>query len=215
MPSLYIRKPYIKKSMYHVIHRGINKRELFKDPQDFEVFTQYLIEYLQPKELTSRQIRESHKSHEIVSKKLFYLDKLKNYHDKIELISYALMPNHIHLQIYQASDEDMSKFLHSICIRYSSYFHKKYRWLGTIYQSRFKAKLVDTDEYCVWVSKYIHLNPSVIAKPNEYKWSSYRNYATQEFPHWIKPSKLYKSYRKSPYAKGWKSYGEYLEDWSV
>lgn len=46
-------------------------------------------------------------------------------------------------------------------------------------QGRYKAILVQADEYAKELSRYIHLNPvraGITAKPEEYHWSSYKSY---------------------------------------
>src|SRR3989338_1693069 len=63
------------------------------------------------------------------------------------------------------------------------YFNKKYNRLGSAFQGRFKAKLIDTDEYLLHVSRYIHLNPlealraqGPALKLKNYPWSSLKEY---------------------------------------
>jgi hypothetical protein len=67
----------------------------------------------------------------------------------------------------------------------TTYFNVKRRRAGPLFQGRYKAILVDKDEYAKELSRYIHLNPvraGIIAKPGEYSWSSYRAYAGPAFP---------------------------------
>lgn len=57
------------------------------------------------------------------------------------------------------------------------YFNKKHKETGHIFEDRFKAKLVDKDEYLIHLSRYIHLNPAkFVKKLTSYKWSSYPVY---------------------------------------
>lgn len=60
-----------------------------------------------------------------------------------------------------------------VCTSYVKYFNKKYGAIGNLFQDRFKAKLVDTDEYIKYLSAYIHNNPD---EPEDYDYSSYKDY---------------------------------------
>lgn len=55
-------------------------------------------------------------------------------------------------------------------------FNKRHNRVGPLFQGRYKATLIDRDNYSLEVSKYIHLNPvkaKMVDKPEQYKWSSY------------------------------------------
>jgi putative transposase len=88
------------------------------------------------------------------------------------------MPNHFHLLIKQKKDHGIVSLMHALGIAYSMYFNKKYDRVGSLFQGRFKAKLVDEDDYLLYLSKYIHLNPKEFYKKNlpSYPYSSYRFY---------------------------------------
>jgi REP element-mobilizing transposase RayT len=111
-----------------------------------------------------------------------FLNKLKFYSEKyaINILAYCLMPNHYHLLITQNGESSAALFLQRLNLAYSMYFNKRYERVGPLFQGRFKAKLVKTDEYLLHLSRYIHLNPAEvqIKKKNlaDYKWSSYPAY---------------------------------------
>lgn len=75
---------------------------------------------------------------------------------------------------------------------YTTYFNVKRKRAGHLLQGRFKVILVEADEYATELSRYIHLNPvkaGIVAKPEEYEWSSYRFYIGQaETPTWLRTS---------------------------
>lgn len=113
-----------------------------------------------------------------------YLTRLDEYLKKhpVTLLAYCLMPNHIHLLLSQDTEESIEKFIHRLHTSYTMYFNKKYERIGAVFQGRFKAKPVATDEYLLHVSRYIHLNPmdlsvkNRILNLNQYPWSSYKEY---------------------------------------
>jgi REP element-mobilizing transposase RayT len=94
------------------------------------------------------------------------------------LHAYCLMTNHIHLQIetIHHHPKDMMKMLNS---RYAMYFNKRHRLVGHVFQGRYGAELIDSSDYLLDVSRYIHLNPveaKMVKSPRDYRWSSYSAY---------------------------------------
>jgi len=102
---------------------------------------------------------------------------------------YCLMDNHYHLFL-ETPRGNLSQIMHHINGAYTTYFNVKRDRSGHLFQSRYKAILVDADEYAVELSRYIHLNPvraGIVPNPEEYKWSSCQYY-TGKFtpPEWLK-----------------------------
>ena len=89
-----------------------------------------------------------------------FLRKLKEYTKKfdVSLVCYCLMPNHFHLLLVQKDESAITKFMLSLCTSYSKYFNIKHELVGRLFQARFRAKIVETDEYLLHLSRYIHLN---------------------------------------------------------
>jgi REP element-mobilizing transposase RayT len=68
---------------------------------------------------------------------------------------------------------------------YTTYFNVKRGRSGHLFQGRYKAILVDIDEYAKELSRYIHLNPvraKIVETPEEYDWSSYQFYIGKQEP---------------------------------
>ena len=68
------------------------------------------------------------------------------------------MNNHYHI-ILETPRSNLSKAMHYINAAYAAYFNAKHKRAGPLYQGRFKAILVQQDEYLHHLSRYIHLNP--------------------------------------------------------
>ncbi len=110
-----------------------------------------------------------------------FLERLQEYKDlhNVKIIAYCLMPNHYHLLIQQNSDEPIFKFISRLNLAYAMYFNKRYERVGPLFQGRYKAKHVETDEYLLHLSRYIHLNPlSHLGERGlrNYHWSSLKHY---------------------------------------
>ncbi len=178
---------------YHVYNRGVGKRRIFKDKQDYLVFTNYLKEYLSPPFDPSTITVDVHFKDTVFKG---VPRQPKNYYKKVELLVYCLMPNHFHLLLKQLSDNSMKEFLHSLCLRYSMYFNKKYRRVGPLFQGRFRGIQVLDDSYLLHLSRYIHLNPSDNFKRLENAYSSYAEYLNKRNTKWIHTQDVIKHFNK-------------------
>lgn len=160
MPAKNSVKPYIQNGYYHIYNRGVEKRKIFLDKQDYSVFLSYLKTYLMPKDINDMQERLSNPEIGWKERDSFLrLIRLNNFHDEISLLAYCLMPNHFHLLIKQTSSTAIDTFINSLCTRYVMFFNKKYKRVGSLYQDVYKAVLVKRDEQLLHLSAYIHRNP--------------------------------------------------------
>ncbi len=88
---------------------------------------------------------------------------------------YCIMGNHYHLLI-ETPDANLSAGIHRLNSIYAQYFNKQHDRIGHVFQGRFKAILVQRDNYLLELCRYIVLNPvraGIVNHPAEYKWSSY------------------------------------------
>lgn len=179
MPSRNIVKQYIENGYYHIYNRGVEKRIIFQTETDCKVFLRYIKLYLSPKEELIELDRLGQKT-------LRFLQH--NLYDQVDLLAFALMPNHFHLLIKQYTQDGIIKFMRRLTTSYSMYFNKKYTRTGGLFQGTYKAINVESDEYLVYLSKYIHLNPTNIkSKLNYADFSSYPYYIGTKQAQWVKP----------------------------
>ncbi len=92
---------------------------------------------------------------------LHCLTLLKKYKTRyaVSIIAYCLMPNHYHLLLRQDSGGSISRFIQTTFNAYAQAVNKQRNHSGTLFQGKAKAILVDSDEYLIHLSRYIHLNP--------------------------------------------------------
>jgi putative transposase len=76
----------------------------------------------------------------------------------VELLGYVLMSNHFHLLIHTPQG-NLAEFMRHFNISYTSAFNRRHQRCGHLYQGRYKAFIIDADNYLLAVSRYIHLNP--------------------------------------------------------
>lgn len=161
MPAKNTRKIYKANGYYHLYNRGVEKRNIFENEQDYGVFLSYLKTYLSPK--NEKELDEKLSDPKLPwpeKDKILKLLRLNNFVDEIHLLAYCLMPNHFHFLVKQKSATGIDVFMNSLNTRYVMYFNKKYKRVGPLYQGTYKAVLVETDEQFLHLSAYIHRNPA-------------------------------------------------------
>lgn len=109
-----------------------------------------------------------------------YLEKLSLYCEQkdVDLLAYCLLTNHVHL-LLETPGGNLSKMMQPLQTSYTVYFNKRHGRRGHLFEQRYKALLVDRDNYLLEVSRYIHLNPvaaRIVERPQHYRWSSYGGY---------------------------------------
>ena len=129
--------------------------------------------------------------------------------------AYCLLSNHYHL-LLETPEGNLSQIMRHINGAYTTYFNVKRKRAGHLFQGRFKAILVDADEYALELSRYIHLNPvraGMVTRPEEYRWSSYNSYIGQcTASSWLKVETIldYFSYNAKEAKQKYRSFVENL-----
>lgn len=167
-------KVYVENGYYHIYNRGVEKRLIFQDAQDYGIFLSYLKDYLSLKD--EKELRDKLAERNISSGErdnIWRSLRMNNFSQQITLLAYCLMPNHFHLLIKQKNPESIDKFMNSLSTRYVMYFNRKYQRVGALYQDVYKAVLVNTDEQFLHLSRYIHKqslqgDPSQGSQPSSY-----------------------------------------------
>ncbi len=152
-----------KSGIYHVMIRGINRQTIFEDGKDEEK----------------------------------YLELLRSYRKRcgFALYGYCLMRNHAHLLIKEAAHlsvlsvngsdieigpgEPLENVFKRIGVSYVTYFNRKYKRVGHLFQDRYRSEPVESDAYLLMALRYIHRNPikaGICEKPEGYGASSYHEY---------------------------------------
>jgi putative transposase len=208
MPVKNIRKPYLKDGFYHLYNRGVEKRQIFLDNRDYKLFLYFLKRYLtQPK----NGVQPRWKS---------------DIYEKIQLIAYCLMPNHFHLMIKQYTKNAITIFMRSLATSYVGYFNRRYERSGPLFQSNYKAVLIETEPYLLHLSRYIHRNPLDLNDLNgvqprtgsnlvRYPYSSYAEFLGKRKTKWIYPKEILDFFRtaQKTHLKDVLSYQSFVEDY--
>ncbi len=166
MPSRNTIKEFAAEEFYHVYNRGVEKRVIFLDDQDYTVFLGILKKYL-----TGERANDINRH------------QFNNLAHELDLLAYCLMPNHFHLLFYQHTPDAITKMMRRLMTSYAMYFNNRYNRVGTLFQGRYKASHINADSYLHHISRYIHLNPEDHAN---WPYSSYKNYLGKKKAGWVK-----------------------------
>lgn len=200
MPSRNRIKYYIENGYYHIYNRGVEKRLIFHDREDYSRLLYLFKIYLSPPD-------ELRKEYPLLRSYIVN----NNLYGEVDLLAFCLMPNHYHFLIKQNTASGMTKLMRQILTSYSMYFNKRHDRIGPLFQDVFKAANVESDEYLLHLSRYIHLNPlGRGASLDEFEWSSYLYYLKKRQASWINTQTISEYFNDS--KKGF-NYKDFVEDY--
>lgn len=162
---------------YHVLNRGVSRSVIFQDTNNYLRALQTINYYRF--ELPALKFSRFTKLDQARQKE--FLESLKQKQPLVDIISFCIMPNHIHFLLKQNVSRGIPLFMANWQNSYARYFNIKYKHKGYLFESSFKAKIIEKDRLLFHISRYIHLNPATaslitIDKLSDYHWSSYPEY---------------------------------------
>jgi len=135
------------------------------------------------------------------------------WHIFLSTMSWHSTTTHYHFLI-ETLQPNLSQAIKWINVSYAAYFNRKRRSTGHLFQGRFKAILVDADEYLKHLSRYIHLNPiraRMVEHIKDYQWSSYPVLGGYvKAPEWLETRRLLSLFGKEQ-NKAKKQYRSFVE----
>ncbi|OGN13469.1 MAG: hypothetical protein A3J47_03880 [Candidatus Yanofskybacteria bacterium RIFCSPHIGHO2_02_FULL_43_22] len=179
---------------YHTLNRGVDKRTIFLDKQDYLRFIHDLYE------LNNEDRVESTFGAFKNDPALANVTKRKQRKLLVDILAFCLMPNHYHLLLAPRVENAIPKFMSKINIGYAKYFNQKYERTGALFQGRYKKILVTENIHFLHLPFYIHFNPLDLSYPEwrdnkisnpkkalefleSYRWSSHLDYlGIKNFP---------------------------------
>lgn len=138
---------------YHIYNRGNNKRPIFQDLWDLKRFFQSMVEFNVVGPIGS--IYENSFRKKELGSSTTKLQKL------LDFVCYCLNHNHYHFMVKQLKDGGISEFMHKLGCGYTRYFNEKHKLNGSLFQGRYKAIHVNSNEYLLHLSSYINLNNKI------------------------------------------------------
>jgi len=174
------KRCFEKGHFYHVMTKSIAGYIVFRSKSDYNRMLK-IVEYYSFENLP---LKFSQYLYTIKNRNSVRKINLTEFSKLVDIISYCLMPTHIHILLTPLKDNAVSIFMGNILNSYTRYFNNKNKRKGPLWQGRFKSVHVKTDEQLLHLTRYIHLNPTssgLVEKPEDWKYSSYREYIELDY----------------------------------
>lgn len=123
------------------------------------------------------------------------------------------MSNHVHLLVTPERIGDLAYAMRRLNQCYVGAFNRRHGRTGTLWESRFRSCLVDSERYALTVYRYIELNPvraAMVDDPAHYRWSSARDHLGLRSQDFLTPHEVYLALGTNA-AERAHSYGEWLK----
>ena len=107
---------------------------------------------------------------------------------KVEIYAYCMMDNHYHL-LLTTPTVGLARAMRHLDGIYTQKFNRVHHRDGPLFRGRYKAIVIDGEEYFLSVVRYIHRNPlraGVVSDLDRYRWSSHWGYLNPtQCPGWL------------------------------
>jgi REP-associated tyrosine transposase len=118
--------------------------------------------------------------------------------------AYVFMTNHVHLLMSSCYPGGIGRVMQSVGRRYVRRFNDRHERTGTLWEGRYRATIIDTDDYLFACCRYIELNPvraHLVRSPAEHPWSSYGANALGSIDSLVTPHDRYLALGTSPASR--------------
>lgn len=132
-------EPIIADKFYHIYNRGNNKGDIFFEEKNYNYFLNLIKFHLTP---------------------------------VTEIYAYCILKNHFHILARTKeieNEKDISKAFSNLFNAYAKSINKAYKRTGSLFQDRFRRKILDKEEYLKTLIIYIHLNREKHGLTEDYK----------------------------------------------
>ena len=115
-----------------------------------------------------------------------YISDLRELKDVfgVKVYAYCLMTNHVHLLLEPGEAiAGLGQLMKALAARATRYRNRLEGRTGTLWESRYKSSVVESDAYLLACCRYIELNPvraRMVAEAVDYPWSSHRMRVTDQ-----------------------------------
>ncbi len=161
----------------HIYNRGVDKRKIFLDKNDYIRFIRSIRGFNQKRPAGSLrqkyQLSKSSNSGPTAPKAVGPL-----FEPLVEINAYCLNLNHYHLILKQVSDNGVSEFMKRLAGGYTWYFNNKYNRSGSLFQGKYQYSIINDTYRLMWLSAYVNCNYEIHKFGNaiNWQWSSYLDY---------------------------------------
>lgn len=163
---------FAENEFYHIYNRGTDKRDIFIDNEDHARFLLGMKEFNVLNPIGS--IYENSFTKQLSG------HKISKQRPLVKFIAFCCNPNHYHFILQQIAEKGIEKFMHRLGTGYTKYFNNKYKRNGVLFQGKFKAVHIDSNEYLLHLSAYANLNHLVHQLGSSASKSSWNEYTKQK-----------------------------------
>jgi len=162
----------VEDEYYHIYNRTISNISKFKDRGNAE---RLILTFLIANSTKSGDAFQYLRNNKNASKEKII--KILNKGEKLtDILCYAVMPDHYHLLLKETRKNGIVNFIHRCNTSIAKYLNTKSERKGHIFESRFKSKHIDSNEYLLHLSLYIHLNPLDFLAGKEWREHGIKNW---------------------------------------
>jgi putative transposase len=133
----------------------------------------------------------------------------------VRVHAYCLMTNHVHLLLTPGeADGALARLMKALAGRTTRYRNRLEGRTGTLWESRYKSSVVESDRYLLACTRYIELNPvraCMVKDPQDYTWSSFRQRMGLEEDRWLDPDPAYLALGETEEARR-RAYAQFMRD---
>ena len=148
---------------YHVFNRGVEKRTLFDETDDYERFLESMLYF----NIETPTVMKTD-------------DKVLPEEDDrlVDIVAYCLNRNHFHFILKENKKNGIAMFMKKICTGYAMYYNSKNDRTGVLFQGRFKSVHLSSNDVLLYVSAYVNCNSQVHGREDaeSYLWCSFLEY---------------------------------------
>jgi len=190
-------------NIYHALNRGVERRTIFVDTQDYARFVHDLYEFNDATPAGQTHTARTFSSSSMADIRCLPLKRERK--KLVDVHGWCIMRDHYHLLLSEKIEGGVGLFLRKLNVGYAKYFNTRYERNGYVFSGRTKKVHIENDAQFNYILHYIHLNPldylkgaeewrirskGGIKNSNEalmylksYRWSSYTDYiGEQNFP---------------------------------
>jgi len=196
----------MNREFFHLLNRGVDKRNIFLDEMDYFRFIHDLFEFNNVNNVVPNHGRVFKSPNpqlmDIGCPSVGTVGEIKSKPRKllVNIHFFCMMPNHYHLLVSPLVENGVSYFMKKLNMGYAKYFNEKYDRSGALFQGKYKSVHIERDAHFLWIPYYIHFNPLDLKFPlwkqqkeydykqalrylESYRWSSHMDYlGKKNFP---------------------------------
>lgn len=123
---------------------------------------------------------------------------------QVAIHAYVLMPDHFQLLLTPSDERGLSRFMQWIGRYYVPYFNRKYQRSGSLWQGRYKATVMEAEQYFLRCSLYVEGSPlrtGLVSDVSEYPWSSYQHHIGQRIDPLVSDHPIFWALGNTPFQR--------------